>query len=307
MSDDFDKKERVQITTSAVLTKKQQEQVVKELEELEDHQREQALAQEESNPIQRPKVAPWSKSEPLSKIHSILGHAAQGDAYRNELDLVYDRLKGDADAPEYLPSEQDEEDPQAMEALISPAQSPADDPWADGFSFGESAGQVSVQTTQTDPFSSDDPFASPTAPIMPETEAILSPQQSGPKILDGVNLNEFDQLHQTAKSSGTLTSADVNAFLAQQAINELPSDALNHLAGDDVEDWQSIEQHTAPLDPHLIPRRERHPGQAPERFFLSEAEPLEGHESNEAEELEPQTVPSQSIAPLGEPEDTIID
>ena len=89
MSDDNEKKERVKITTSAVLTKKQQEQVIKELEELEDYQKEQALAQDESNPLQRPKVAPWS-TEPLSKIHSILGHVAQGDAYRNELELIYD-------------------------------------------------------------------------------------------------------------------------------------------------------------------------------------------------------------------------
>lgn len=55
MSDDNEKRERVQITTSAVLNKKQQEQVIKELEELEEHQKEQRRALEESKSLKSPK------------------------------------------------------------------------------------------------------------------------------------------------------------------------------------------------------------------------------------------------------------
>ena len=310
MSDDNEKRERVQITTSAVLNKKQQEQVIKELEELEEHQKEQRLALEESKSLQRPKVAPWSKSEPLSKIHSILGHVAQGDAYRNELELVYDRLKGDAEAPEYLPSES-EEDSQAMEALPV-----AKDPWADGFAFGMSAGHISTETSDTVSFSDEDPFAIPTSPVTePNQHPPQESEHSDSQILDGVNLDDFDQLHKTAKTSGTLTSADVNAFLAQQAIDQLNSDALEHLAGDDLEDWQSLEKSNEPVDPNLIPKRERRPGQERENFFLHEDSrssemdtfSFEDSMSTSAGVAENNKKEEDQPLALGEPEDTVID
>jgi hypothetical protein len=40
-------------------------------------------------------------SEALPQIHSLLGHTIQGDSYRNDLDLAFERIIHDAAAPEY--------------------------------------------------------------------------------------------------------------------------------------------------------------------------------------------------------------
>ena len=48
------------------------------------------------NPAQEKEI-----SEALPQIHSLLGHTIQGDSYRNDLDLAFERIVHDADAPEY--------------------------------------------------------------------------------------------------------------------------------------------------------------------------------------------------------------
>jgi hypothetical protein len=234
MSDDK-KKDRKKIITSALMTKSQEAEVMKQMEEIEKAQAEaqaELLADPNSTPSAalRPKVAPWTKSEPLTKIHSILGHIAQGDTYRNELDLVYDRLKGDAEAPEYVPTESDEDS-----AAFEPITGRNTDPFStDNFMFGESSGSVSVEsnTQNTNMQQSGEQDQ--------RSEDVLALQQSSSQepttqILGGVNISEFDQLHQTAKSSGMLTQDDVDAYLAQSE-PDLSDDDLNRLSGFDEQD-----------------------------------------------------------------------
>ena len=57
-------------------------------------------------------------AEALPQIHSLLGHQVQGDSYRNDLDLAFDRVIHDADAPEYqAPQEPEVEQQKTMEVL----------------------------------------------------------------------------------------------------------------------------------------------------------------------------------------------
>ena len=46
------------------------------------------------------KLGKKDKGELLPEIHSVIGHMAQGDTYKNSLALIFDRISGDAEAPE---------------------------------------------------------------------------------------------------------------------------------------------------------------------------------------------------------------
>ena len=275
MSDDQQKKERKQIKTSALMTKKEQEELIERIDELSE---EESTDDPHAHLIARPKVAPWSKSEPLTKIHSILGHVAQGDTYRNELDLVYDRIIGDADAPEYLP---DHEDP--PEEAFEPIIATHSEPWGmdseredDPFEFGASVGQVSADKSFEDPLS----------------QAIGEDiQQKDPidqaQILGGMNLDDFDLLHESAKSSGQISKEEVDNFVAKHdpQIEQLPeivqdssqTNTNEVLSEEELEkltfggdDWEAMVENKSPVEPSLLPKRERHPGEDPKPFFMAQ-------------------------------------
>jgi hypothetical protein len=69
-------------------------------------------------------------NEALTKVHSMIGHLAQGNTYKNPLDLAFDRLVLGADAPEYIAPEKPEEDSSQFNAAY------------EDFSFGESLGNL---------------------------------------------------------------------------------------------------------------------------------------------------------------------
>lgn len=326
MSDDTNK-DRKKIITSALMTKSQEAEVMKQMEEIEKAQAEaQAEAQSDPNftpsAALRPKVAPWTKSEPLTKIHSILGHIAQGDTYRNELDLVYDRLKGDAEAPEYVPTESDEDS-----AAFEPITGRNTDPFStDNFMFGESSGSVSVSvesnTQNTNLEQRDGQGDQSTVKITTQQSPTQEPTT---QILGGVNISEFEQLHQTAKSSGMLTQDDVDAYLAQSEPN-LSDDELSRLSGFD--EPGSIEGKPTDLGsdpfatPTELPKRQRGLSAHQTPFFtqsdtFSEAsfgmssgsiQTVSEHDESSAETSKsPSSSESSADLALGESEDTIID
>lgn len=306
MSDETSKK-RKKITTSALMTKSQEAEVIKQMEEIEKAQAEaqaEIMADPNATPSAalRPKVAPWTKSEPLTKIHSILGHIAQGDIYRNDLELVYDRLKGDAQAPEYIPSEKDKQAEDAFEPIIGRG----DDPWAnDQFAFGESSGSVSFESNQS-----------------PVKEAQTDSAKN--EILGGFDMNEFDQLHQSAKSSGTLNQDVVDSFLGKSE-PVLSDQDLDRLSGveeattDDVVEVQEnqIDPFAAPAD---LPKRERGLAEDQEPFFtqndtfaemnfdlVDEAGGVHDSKQDDSSSLTNSQSQSPDDLALGEAEDTIVD
>jgi hypothetical protein len=248
-----------------------------------------------------------------------LGHIAQGDTYRNELDLVYDRLKGDAEAPEYVPTESDEDS-----AAFEPITGRNTDPFSTGnFMFGESSGSVSVETNtqNTNMEQSGGQGHQSTNEISTQQS---STQEPTTQILGGVNISEFDQLHQTAKSSGMLTQDDVDAYLAQSEPN-LSDDELNRLSGFDEQD--SIEGKATDLGdpfatPAELPKRQRGLSAHQTPFFtqsdtFSEAsfgmssgsiqtDSDQDDSSGETSKLPSSSESSADLA-LGESEDTIID
>jgi hypothetical protein len=347
MSDEDNKKDRIQITTSALMTKRQEEEVLKQLEEKirgeeatqEDHK--VAVSESIEATLARPKVAPWTKSEPLTKIHSILGHIAQGDIYRNDLDLVYDRLTGDAEAPEYLPAQQDEEDAEeAFEPLVSAESTP----WnMDDFGFGEIAGSVSIEVNKAQAMETPEPEPGqeqePEQESKPEPKSAQEPepkseQEPEPKlpeasvnihseepihdayastnssqILGGMNLDEFDSLQQTARSSGTSTKADVNEFLSKHAMNSISDNEIDQLSGGE-DDW--IPQSSAPLEnDEAIPVRERQISQKAQPFFTQNDTFSEGTFAHEGEDHQSESAKDSFEdgfgKGLGDAEDTIVD
>ena len=306
MSDENPKK-RKKITTSALMTKRQEAEVIKQMEEIEKAQAEaqaEIMADPNASPSAalRPKVAPWTKSEPLTKIHSILGHIAQGDIYRNDLELVYDRLKGDAEAPEFIPSEKDKQAEDAFEPIVGRGDDPS---WtSDQFAFGESSGSVSFESNQS-----------------PVQEA-----QADDKILGGFDINEFDQLHQSVKSSGTLNQNDVDSFLAES--DPMLSDQdLERLSGvDEASTGDELEIVENQIDPFAtpadLPQRQRGLSQNQDPFFTQndtfaemsfdmDDEADNTHGSEQEHDNSDAFAESKSLSPddlaLGEAEDTIVD
>lgn len=183
--------------------------------------------------------APWSKSEPLTKIHSLLGHMAQGDVYRNDLDLVYDRLKGDAEAPEFIPPPQDKESTDQRAPLIDQSSELIHDPFSDdSFDFGMSVGEVSQDDVSSGGDQTEGADDGAYEPIQAESQTIFGE----------INLNDFDELHQTARTS---IGFDPKVLEGEGA----PQDDLNdeHLAkiAEAPEDWSE-----SSVDPSEA-RRER--------------------------------------------------
>ena len=110
----------------------------------------------------------------------------------------------------------------------------------------------------------------------------------------------------------------MNAFMAKQALDQLSPDSLDHLGGDEVESWQSLDQQTGEVDANRLPKRLRNPGQEPEPFFLGEGEDTvpglesphmgeEAFEETDQASREQQSAQPEAPSLLGDAEDTIID
>lgn len=209
MSADDPKSKKVQIETSALTNKPKESNIT------------EAKDGNSDGSVGSDAPAPWSKDEPLTKIHSLLGHHAQGDVYRNDLELVYDRLTGDAEAPEFVPlPEEDQEE--AFEELPS-QKSDFDDFDIDAFSFSMSAGEVSVETV--DHIAEE---AIPNAYDQTNDDSSANPNT----IFGEVSIDEFDRLHKTAKTSPSLTGQEVEAKLKSDFdVGQVDEDKLEQLAG----------------------------------------------------------------------------
>jgi hypothetical protein len=73
------------------------------------------ISQIKSAKIRRRDIELDNEDLPLSTVESMIGFKDQGDAFRNDLDLLFDRLQGEATAPEFSPPTP-EEDP-ALEPI----------------------------------------------------------------------------------------------------------------------------------------------------------------------------------------------
>ena len=74
------------------------------------------ISQIKSAKIKRRDIELDNEDLPLSTVESMIGFKDQGDVFRNDLDLLFDRLQGEATAPEFSPPS-DAEDP-ALEPLV---------------------------------------------------------------------------------------------------------------------------------------------------------------------------------------------
>lgn len=202
MSEQEKKEDRVQIETSAMTNRddrlKTPQKVANPVE---------AHGEVRSSRQQAP--APWSKDEPLTKVHSLLGHFAQGDVYRNDLDLVYDRITGEAEAPDFVaPSE-------GIEEAISEPLPPSREDF-DIESFGMISGESSIQVSEKD--------------VMTEES------RSSTSIFEGDEIEDFDRIYETAHTSPHLSKVEVEAMLKSQD-DMIDDDHLALLSGADEGEW----------------------------------------------------------------------
>ena len=210
---------KVKITTSAVVHAPQ----VEPQEELETE-----LGEPETSSgvtVRQADIpAPWSKSEPLTKIHSLLGHMAQGDVYRNDLELVYDRITGDAEAPEFVPVPEeispdtliDREEQENTDIEVDAHEEILTDPFADEtFDFAVSIGEVSS--------GAEDPYDQGDAQLVVNAKDMIPMSTSeveglDQKIFGEIKVDEFDHLHQTARTSIGVDPEELKANLRPQEI-----------------------------------------------------------------------------------------
>ena len=81
------------------------------------------ISQIKSAKIKRRDIELDDESLPLDTVESMIGYQEQGDVFRNDLDLLFDRLQGEAEAPVFAaPSS---EDNPAFEPLVPEPAAPA--------------------------------------------------------------------------------------------------------------------------------------------------------------------------------------
>ena len=209
--------------------------------------------------------APWSKSEPLTKIHSILGHMAQGDVYRNKLELIYDRLTGEAEAPEFIPNPEDlSQEPistheESADVELEGEGQPLSDPFADdSFEFAMSMGEVSIGGDTP----IDQQSTAQLRDTTPMSDANIEDANAHKRIFGHIDLDDFDHLHQTARTSIGLSSQEIEADLRPQEL--LDDENFTRLSAS-PEEWEE-----ADIDP-LMATRPRQQGSALP-FFEVDAE-----------------------------------
>ena len=133
-----------------------------------------------------------TSGELLTKVHSKIGHLAQGDSYKNTLDLAFDRLVLGAEAPEYIAPEKPAEEPTTS------------NPAYEDFHFGESLGSLESNILEDPDTSPDHEFISSDHPTRP-TSAPLT------KILGEFSVSELGRIRDTeAKTEPNLPEEDID-------------------------------------------------------------------------------------------------
>ena len=168
---------------------------------------------------------------PLPEVDSLIGFATQGDAYHNDLELLHDRIKGEASAPQFVsPRIQiEEEDVDAQPVMVAErTPSPFDlgleeeeDEGALEALFGETSGVVSVE----------EPVNATEEPIM---ERAPSPS---PQILGGVTLSSLDELQSTLAAQRAQELKASELLVAQETSAEDELIIQVNEEADEDEDW----------------------------------------------------------------------
>ena len=154
--------------------------------------------------------------EVLPQLHSKITHIAQGNTYKNSLDLAFDRLLSGADAPEYVAPEKPEVDEDEDENSAF-----------EEFHFGESLGSLEVSE------SSDD-LEPDTVPVTPELlEEAFEPKS---KILGEFSVSELDKLKVDDDPNTDIEGFSMDDFnrLTQTPVADIPREAKEVLESDDT-------------------------------------------------------------------------
>lgn len=123
---------------------------------------------------------------PLPEVDSLIGYAIQGDSYHNDLELLHDRIKGEASAPEFVSPRLQVDDEEL--GVVAPQRTPSPFDLSEdeeGFEdiFAETSGVFEVQDVS-------DPHHAHKKMIVPRTP---SPE---PQILEGITLTSLEQIQE---------------------------------------------------------------------------------------------------------------
>ena len=279
-------KKRITITTSAVTGSVPNDPPTQS----EDTQTEGGVDSPKSHTRAQKIPAPWSKDEPLTQIHSLLGHMAQGDVYRNELGLIYERIQGEADTPEFIPvAVESELDTSAMhepilgsgsgsvgagaDIEISGESSEPFDPFSgdlfsgeplpdsanardtfagDGFQFAMSVGEVSIEEGSGEKRESEESEESEESA---KGDAALT-ESNAAEVFERLDLEELKQQYQTTRRGVDSDDETIIETGSPKAQAELTvEDALLAQLSDSPAEWE--EAALDPLEVTREPRRHR--------------------------------------------------
>ena len=128
-----------------------------------------------------------------------------------------------------------------------------------------------------------------------------------------MNIDDFDELQKTAKSTGTATQADVNEYLSKQALNSVSDEMIGQLSGSSldvptepplVDAYQDNNQAVDPLS-----QRPRNLHKDHEPFFSQQDTFNEANFRGDDDQEESQSSDFEAGfgEGLGDAEDTIVD
>ena len=168
---------------------------------------------------------------PLPEVDSLIGFATQGDAYHNDLELLHDRIKGEASAPEFVaPRLQVEEEEQGDEPELHTQRTPSpfdiklEDEGDDGALealFGETSGAVSFE-----------------GPGGATEELVIERDPSpAPQILGGVTLSSLDELQSTLATQEAQARQASERIVTQETAAEDELIIQVNEEADEDEEW----------------------------------------------------------------------
>jgi hypothetical protein len=185
---------------------------------------------------------------PLPAVDSMIGFATQGDSYHNDLELLRDRILGEAEAPQFvsprLQAEEEEElseerspEPEGqllMERTPSPLDGTLDED--DGAKlaelFGEPSGAVELIAAGE---ASSEPIAAPQ--LEPLSERAPEPEpEPEPEILGGFSLSNLEELQRAAPDP---RAAQAELISAESTLaNEEELIIIDEEGDDEGEEWE---------------------------------------------------------------------
>ena len=172
------------------------------------------------------------KGELLPEIHSVIGHMAQGDTYKNSLSLIYDRLSGDAEAPEYIVPTEDTPD-KAQEIEV---ESSAFEPFHFSDSFGNPGVELSPPPSPTEPIPKEGhseslilgSFREEDFERLKQLEIDRAEERKGQ--IEGFSMDDFDRL--AHPDDGSDVEEEINteeALSADPTLAEPPMENIEHM------------------------------------------------------------------------------